>query len=204
MNRFVARVLHQVRLLSRSVRHLLRNPRDGRELGRLLATMGRGTMSLRLPWLPFRLIEELASVVTPGTTVFEFGGGGSTVWFLDHGARVITIEDNEGWAARLRDSIGHVDSWTLLSRDVSGGYVEAVEDYADETFDVVVVDGKERPACLLAAATKVRRGGLLVLDDADRSEYAPALRSLGWPERLVVGFAPAKPSLGYSLVLTRP
>lgn len=204
MIRFVARVLHQFRLLGRSVRHLRRNPRDGRELGRLLATMGRGTMSLRLPWLPFRLIAELESVATPGASVFEFGGGGSTLWFLDRGTRVVTVEDHEGWSKRLRDSIGEADSWTLIRRDITDGYVEAVEDYADETFDVVLVDGKERPACLVAAAAKVRRGGLLVLDDADRSEYGPALRSLGWPQRLVVGFAPAKPSLGYSLVLTRP
>lgn len=201
-----AKVAHQLHLAARSVRDILRDPRRGRGFLRLLATRGRGTMALRLPWLPFPLIDQLAERVGPGSRVFEYGGGGSTLWFLDRGADVVTVEHHAGWAGELR---GAVDGprWQLLERELDAGgadYGGAIEQFADETFDVVLVDGRERARCALTAAAKVRPGGWLVVDDADRERYAAALTAIGWPRVDVVGFAPAKPTLAYSAVLQRP
>ncbi|WP_372733996.1 O-methyltransferase [Nocardioides sp.] len=196
----------QARLIGRSVRVLAREPGLGREFPQLIATRGRSTMSLRLPWLPFRLIEELGEHVRPGSRVFEYGGGGSTLWFLAQGAQVVTVEHHPAWAAQLRASISS-ESWTLLERpetDRFKTYVEAIEDYPDEEFDVVIVDGRERARCLTAALPKVKPGGLLIVDDADRERYQPAIEATGWNRRDIVGFAPAKPSLAYTAVLTRP
>lgn len=199
------RAAHQARLLGRSARHLAASPADGRELTRLLATGGRSTMRLRLPWLPFRLIDELAGRVRPGDRVLEYGGGGSTLWFLDRGASVVTIEDDEGWAARLQSHVGHRTDWDLRRRAIeAGGYVKAGDDLADSSIDIVLVDGKDRPGCIHASLPKVKPGGLLLVDDVDRPEYAAALSAVTWPRRDVVGFAPAKPSLAYTAVLTRP
>ena len=197
---------HQLRLMGRSVRLVVRTPRLARELPRLLATRGRGTMTLRLPWLPFRLIDELEEVVGAGYRVFEYGGGGSTLWFLDRGATVVTVEHHERWAQHLRTEV-RSDHWTLLERSGTDGYaayIAAIEDYEDEWFDLVVVDGRERARCVAAALPKVRRGGLLIVDDADRERYTAALQATGWPRRDVVGFAPAKPTLAHSAVLRRP
>ena len=196
----------QARLVGGSVRVLAREPSLGRELPRLVRTRGRSTMTLGLPWLPFRLIDELAERVGPGSQVFEYGGGGSTLWFLERGATVVTVEHHPGWAAELRERITS-DRWTLLERsdaDDYAEYVAAVEEYPDDSLDVVVVDGRERARCATAATRKVRPGGLLVVDDVDRERYHAAIDAIGWPRRDVVGFAPAKPSLAYTAVLTRP
>jgi predicted O-methyltransferase YrrM len=163
-------------------------------------------MTLHLPWLPFRLIDELADLVGPGSRVFEYGGGGSTLWFLERGAEVVTVEHHPDWAEQLRSRVSS-PRWTLLERSPAesfADYVDAVTDYADDFFDVVLVDGRERARCAVAAAPKVRRGGLLLVDDIDRDRYHAALETIGWPRRDVVGFAPAKPSLAYTAVLTRP
>lgn len=197
---------HQAGLAARSAARLARHPGEGRELGRLLATRGRGTMELRLPWLPFRLIDELAVRLGPGSRVLEYGGGGSTLWFLDRGASVVTVEHHAEWAQLLRDHVTGGD-WTLLERSADrdyAAYVSAVDDYPDDHFDVVLVDGRERGRCALAARTKVRPGGLLVFDDVDRPRYARAIEAVGFPRRDVVGFAPAKPTLAYTAVLQRP
>lgn len=50
-------------------------------------------------------------------------------------------------------------------------YASAIDVYPDEYFDVVMVDGRSRPACLKHAAPKLKKGGLLVLDNADRAYY---------------------------------
>jgi len=196
----------QARLLAASARTLAREPAVGRELPRLVATRGRSTMTLGLPWLPFRLIDELGTVVAAGSRVFEYGGGGSTLWFLGRGAEVVTVEHHPQWAGELHRRITS-DRWTLLERSAADGYADyvgAIEDYPDDSFDVVVVDGRERARCAVAAMPKVRPGGLLVVDDIDRERYRAAVDATGWPRRDVVGFAPAKPSLAYTAVLTRP
>lgn len=201
-----AMIVHQGRLMARTIRHLARQPSAGRDVGRLAATRGRSTMELRLPWLPFQLIDELAQTVRPGTKVFEYGGGGSTLWLLDRGAYVVTVEHDPGWAEHLRSSVTS-SRWTLLEPGEANAYesyVSAIDIYDDDSFDVVVVDGRERARCVAAARTKVRPGGILIVDDADRERYQDAINSLGWPCEVVVGFAPAKPTLAYSAVLRRP
>jgi hypothetical protein len=190
-----------------TVRRIAHEPALGREFPRLLATGARGTIRLRLPWLPFRLIDELEAVVSSGSRVFEYGGGGSTLWFLDRGAVVATVEHHQGWAAVLQRSIGS-DDWTLLAPSLADGsaeYVDAISSYPDDWFDVVVVDGRARARCVARALPKVKPGGLLLVDDIHRKKYAArAVRDAGWPRRDVIGFAPAKLSLGCTAVLTRP
>ena len=142
----------QLRLAGRSAKVLARHPGVGRELPRLAATRGRSTMRLRLPWLPFRLIDELAAVIGPGSRVFEYGGGGSTLWFLDRGAEVVTVEHHEGWADQLEQAISS-PAWTLLRRstdDHYAAYVAAIDEQPDDSLDLVVVDGRERAACARA------------------------------------------------------
>jgi predicted O-methyltransferase YrrM len=138
--------------------------------------------------------------------VCEYGGGGSTLWFLDHGLEVVTVEHDPAWASILQQTASS-PSWTLLVRSLDDGaadYVGAVDDYPDDHFDLVVVDGRERARCVDAALSKVRPGGMLVVDDVDRARYAPALARLSWPRTDVIGFAPAKPSLSYTALFVRP
>lgn len=191
---------------ARSVRQIIRNPNVGREFPRLLASRGRSTTTLRCPWLPFRLIDELESMVGPSSRVFEYGGGGSTLWFLDRGAEVVTVEHEPFWAARLR-SLVDSPRWFLLERgsdDAYATYVEAISDFPECSFDVVIVDGRERVRCAHRALPYVRPGGWLIVDDVDRTRYAAGLSDVGWPRRDVVGFAPAKPSLAHTAVFVRP
>jgi hypothetical protein len=205
--RFTKSMLRQQLVLMRwTAATIVRDPRTGRELSRLLRTLGRSTVDLRLPWLPFRLIDELSGVVGPGTRVFEYGGGGSTLWFLDRGASVVTVEHDPYWAAHLRELV-QSPAWTLLERPANEGfdaYISSIDSIPDGTLDVVLVDGRERARCISAAGTKVRPGGLLIVDDANRERYAAAISETPWARRDVVGFAPAKPTLGYTAVLGKP
>lgn len=73
-------------------------------------------------------------------------------------------------------------------------YAQAILDHPAGHFDAILVDGRARVSCAALAAERVRPGGLLLLDNAERANYLPALarlRDLGWEERSFEGPVPA-------------
>jgi hypothetical protein len=46
-------------------------------------------------------------------------------------------------------------------------YVSVIDEFPDESLDFVLVDGHYRQACVLAALSKLRPGGLLAVDNTD-------------------------------------
>ena len=51
-------------------------------------------------------------------------------------------------------------------------YVSAIDTFEDESFDIIFVDGRARVACAERAVPKVKPGGYLVLDNAERERYS--------------------------------
>jgi hypothetical protein len=160
----------------------------------------------RLPWIVFEAIDFLEDFLNRerqrGQTVrvFEYGSGGSTLFWLAHGAVVVSIEHDPQWYTRLRqrlDAASPVDYRLVLpepgesdshgediadprcyaSEDASfrgctfRNYVSQIDSFPSGHFDVILIDGRARPSCIQHSADKVRPGGLLVLDNADRPYY---------------------------------
>ena len=72
-------------------------------------------------------------------------------------------------------------------------YVRSIESVGGP-FDLIVVDGRARLACLDHARNHLAPGGRIVFDDIGRERYRPALRTTGLQAQVCVG---AKPSLPY-------
>lgn len=158
------------------------------------------------PWIVFKARRWLEARLGPDLTVFEWGSGGSTRFFADRVRRVVSIEHDPAWHARTTAALtpeqtARCDyrliapeplagampaygpgSYTSTDRDYAGRsferYVRAIDAFDEESLDVVLVDGRARASCLAHAAPRVRPGGLLVLDNAERAEYAPAIAAL--------------------------
>lgn len=165
------------------------------------ALRGRTPLEDARPWITFAAIDYLEERVPRGARVFEYGGGGSTLFFLRRGATVVTTEHDADWFHRIvqavqreqadtrsvirlappEDRQGAVGDPAAPNDFVSSApeyagqcferYVRTIEAYDDGAFDVVLIDGRSRPACLRLAAPKVRPGGLLVLDNSDLPHY---------------------------------
>lgn len=70
-------------------------------------------------------------------------------------------------------------------------YASAIDAQPDASFDLVIVDGRARNACVVHALPKVLRGGFLLLDNADRVEYQPSIERLAaWPGMRFAGPGP--------------
>ena len=201
----IRRLLRGSRLLGLT---LARRPAQIRHLRAYARSRGRSLLEQRTPWLAFDLIGWLREVVGPDTSVFEFGGGGSTAWFADRGASVVTVEHDADWAAKLRATLGALDTVSVLeagSADGFSGYTSSIDSYPDSSFDLVLVDGRSRVECVRHAMSKVRPGGHIVLDDSERAKYSQAFTVLqGWTCRRFDGLAPGKPNAAHSTAWQRP
>ncbi|ETD30635.1 hypothetical protein W823_23515 [Williamsia sp. D3] len=129
-----------------------------------------------------------------GANVFEYGGGGSTLWLHDLGASLISVEHDPVWFEVLREKLPNecrvihqpVQSEGACEAETAPGefydnYVHSIDGVANDSLDLVVVDGRTRVDCVRAARAKVAPGGILLLDDSDRSNYRKAGAILqGW------------------------
>lgn len=182
---------------------------------------GTTTIQDRLPWLSFPAIDLLQRSLKITDKVFEFGGGGSTLFFMDRVAEVVTVEHDGAWFEILKEHLeAEKDAtWTGVHIPPEDGdlvpspdpaeplhyasldeaskgknfkaYATRIEEHPDGYFDVISIDGRSRSSCLYHAVPKLRSGGLLILDNAERSHYtlgnAKALSEL---EVVLNGMAP--------------
>jgi hypothetical protein len=136
-----------------------------------------------LPWLAESAIVLLDAYLKPTDLGFEWGSGRSTLWFAQRVAHLYSIEDNPRWHEQIRDA--------LIERNLVGKvtyrfipcehrevdepdrhpYAEAARTIPDDSLDFALVDGNIRAACVGAILPKLKAGGLLILDNANR--YLP-------------------------------
>jgi hypothetical protein len=85
-------------------------------------------------------------------------------------------------------------------------FATTITAFPDESFDLVLVDGRdERVGCIESAAPKLRHGGLLVLDESDRPAYRCVDRVLGdWPRRAFIGLKPCPLAASETAIYRRP
>ncbi len=123
------------------------------------------------PWLTRESVAILNEWLKPGHAVIEFGSGGSTVFFAARCERVISYEHDVAWNrkvhARLaRRGFRHVETHRFEVDDPR--YWNSVCSLPDESVDLVLIDGRRRAECAWNALPKIKPGGLLVIDNADR------------------------------------
>lgn len=154
------------------------------------------TLHDRLPWMTYEAIAWLDSVLESNMKVFEWGSGGSTFFFADRVQCVFTVEHDQDWFSNVKleledEGVGNVDislhpaemaspenlefqpSLPHFSGLSFRSYARAIDKYPDNSFDMVVVDGRARIACARRAIGKIKPGGYLLVDNMERQEYQP-------------------------------
>lgn len=168
---------------------------------RWLSSVRKGhLLDRRIPWIPYDVIEFLKKHIHKGACVFEYGTGGSTLFWLSLGASCIAIEHDPEWykvmVERLNSSdnidyrlippekchdqsqhLNYADPDVYVSSDPQFkgynfiNYVSQIDSFPDEYFDIVLIDGRARPSCIKHSIKKVKVDGMLIVDDSDRSYY---------------------------------
>jgi predicted O-methyltransferase YrrM len=120
--------------------------------------------------MSYGAITFLGSKACGECSVFEFGSGYSTLWWASRAKQVVSCEHDQSWYEQLTKLIP--SNVTLLYRELnnSPSYANAIVDHGG-TFDIVVIDGRERLACANASLPFLSSRGVLVWDDTDRERY---------------------------------
>ena len=113
--------------------------------------------------------------------VFEYGSGGSTIYFAKRAASVTSTEDNREWLERVQAHLAAeaISNATLLFRPfdfchpVDFEKSDYLQSIPDRPFDMIIVDGTEesvqvRPTCFRYAETRIAPGGVIIVDDSWR------------------------------------
>lgn len=183
-------------------------------------------IKLDLPWWTFKAIEEVSAFFErrgPGLRVFEFGAGASTVWLAKRAAEVVSVEHDSDFASSLRPTLERHPNARLSvvgpvpaagraeeARSRRAGYTElAFDDYVGAItreaglFDLIVIDGRSRCACLQAALPKLAPEGIILFDNSNRAEYQAAIEAPGLQVQRLRGLAPALPYPSETSLLRR-
>jgi hypothetical protein len=132
--------------------------------------------------------ERILKSFFPGCRVLVWGSGDESLWFADRlptGATLTSIDHNAAWHERIKAKLGVRSNVRLLVFPPSApmgrnatieeedpvpvqDYIRAME---GETFDVILVDGVARNACLEQARHLLHPRGTVFLHDAHRPWY---------------------------------
>ncbi len=169
---------------------------------RRFRTSSGTTIENRIPWITFEAIIFLRKWLRSDMIIYEYGSGGSTLFFSDHVKEVFSVEHDPEWFSKLKDVIDadqnlkiHYQLYLaqpLLQHKINLNpadpknylscmgkykylsfehYVKSIDQFKNDFFDLVVVDGRARPSCILHAMRKIKQKGALMVDNTDRSYY---------------------------------
>jgi predicted O-methyltransferase YrrM len=188
-----------------------------------------GLVALDVPWWTYRAIDAVTDFLDarPGTRVFEYGSGASTIWLARRAGQVTSVEHHAGWHDRMvaalaaRNDLCPVAlqlvepdatpaSDRLYLSDKAGekgqsfaAYARAIEGDPGALYDLIVIDGRARNACLAHAAAHLAPGGMIVFDNSARGRYARAISASDFTAQHLRGLTPTLPYPDQTTLLRR-
>ncbi|MDI1249717.1 MAG: hypothetical protein PSV13_12705 [Lacunisphaera sp.] len=151
---------------------------------RYLPLWGRAPIACEMPWVSFGALAALSRFIRPDHAVFEYGGGGSTLWFARRAASVLTVESHPDWHRSLvatlqaRGLAKAVCELHPISSDdpAQSGHGAFFHRIRAQTWDIILIDcycgfshsryGQLRPFAFEHAVQQLKPGGIIVLDDS--------------------------------------
>lgn len=129
------------------------------------------------PWLTQQANSLLSTLLKPTDVGFEWGSGGSTLWFAQRIKHLTSVEHDELWYKKVSSKLkaSNISNVDYLLRKVAEGqekpeessYVQVVNIFSKDTLDFVLIDGLYRDVCANMVLERIRPGGIMIIDNAN-------------------------------------
>ncbi len=154
-----------------------------------------------IPWFTYPAITFLSKTLTTQMKVFEYGTGGSTLFFAKRVNELHSVEHDQLWGKRIIERViksklsncefnivepitsmnnsdndtSNPESFISENLDYSDKsferYTKEINKFEDNYFDMIIIDGRARPSCFKYARSKLKTNGFIVLDNSERKHY---------------------------------
>ena len=151
---------------------------------RALPLWRKEPLDYKLPWYSYTAINFLNTYLKKDMTVFEWGCGGSTLFFAERCKHVFCVESCDNWADRIAETLKlkSITNVTVLRYSLDG-IMDLVSFEKSEycccvrgiDADIYAIDGYEaevqfRHQCFMTVEEKIKPSNLIVVDDSWRYE----------------------------------
>ena len=120
------------------------------------------------PWLTPVSVDILKGLLKKDDFFLEFGSGQSTVWFAHKVGKIISIESNGGWYQKTKSKLKrYAKKAEVVFAPDREKYLAILNKIKDNSLDICLVDGEHRIDCMLGVLQKIKKGGALVVDNAE-------------------------------------
>ncbi len=139
----------------------------------------RASLHPHEPSLTPRAVKEIEKLLRPDSVGVEWGSGNTTPWFARRTKHLTSFETNPPYyeviaASLIANRLSNVD-YRLIAQDYEDDeqamhrhpIVRAAYDFGDETLDYALIDSAPRGCLCAGVVPKLKRGGLLILDNAN-------------------------------------
>lgn len=155
---------------------------------------------------PLMTLKEISCVVSyldKNSIMLEWGAGGSTVYFPKFVKKYYSIEHDKDFFLQVKDRIEKfkrydnvymnlakvkkVDKYPYCDDIFYKNYINYIEKFGEKRFDAILIDGRSRKACALAALKYMDEKSVLFIHDYYHNldtlygleEYFDIIKSIG-------------------------
>jgi hypothetical protein len=142
-----------------------------------------------LPWLTYSFIQFISARLKSGMRVFEYGCGFSTRWFSTRVKEIISVDHDINWVESLKKI--KLNNSVIIYKETPSSYASAIKDYG--LFDIILIDGVERPLCFENACGSLNENGVIIWDnfELESLQTRDELTRLGFKVIDFPGLAPS-------------
>lgn len=130
------------------------------------------------PWLTYGAIHFLQRRPLGDLTVFEWGSGNSTIWWAKKAQHIVACEHDFEWYSKVQKNLPpNAEIHHIPLNDKKERYSHFLS-AINKTFDVVVIDGRQRNACARNCLEGLTERGVIIFDNTHRAKYLDGIRFL--------------------------
>ncbi len=152
--------------------------------------LGRPLPRIARPVIDFLFQFDLSQL-----SMFEYGGGASTLYWDRRCAILVSVESDKEWSDRLVQGVGPRSR--ILYRPERQAFADAILE-TDDRYDIILIDAAPafRSPCVEPALKRLSPRGMIILDDSPFYPHAAeTLRNAGLLEVDVTGFSTLEDNL---------
>lgn len=116
---------------------------------------------LVFPWYTKPALDEIVTWDLKDKTVFEYGCGASTLWWAAKCESVYAVESDLQYYLAVTTELR--DEQLIIQRSDKNEYINAPKTFGK--FDIIIIDGDYRDACVPVALDCLKPGGVLIFDN---------------------------------------